>query len=169
MYKELAAWYFFHSFFPLVHILKGCNIWQLEGMAIFDLAWLRNACPLDLNSITTSSYLLDLHNNASCFLWFRIPMHHLSQIRPVKPEWLIGVAFLPVPLWVLCRGRVQSLSPPLKLAALANMKNWGELKIYHFATSLGLCTTKKFLCYGETTEWAKRKRRKIPWRKRAEL
>lgn len=55
---------------------------------------------------------------------------------------------------------------PLNLAALAHMKNWRELKMYHFPTSLGLCTTKKCLCCGETTERAgKKKRRKIPWRK----
>lgn len=57
-------------------------------------------------------------------------MHHLSQIRPVKPEWLIGVAFLPVPLCVLCRGRVQSLSPPPQAGSIGKhekqrwIKNW---------------------------------------------
>lgn len=39
-------------------------------------------------------------------------MHHLLLIRPVKLEWLIGVAYLPVPVCALCRGKVQSLSPP---------------------------------------------------------
>lgn len=38
-------------------------------------------------------------------------MHHLLPIRPVKLEWLIGVAYLPVPVCVLRRGRVQSFSP----------------------------------------------------------
>lgn len=39
-------------------------------------------------------------------------MHHLLLIRPVKLEWLIGVAYLPVSVCALCRGKAQSLSLP---------------------------------------------------------
>ncbi len=115
-------------------------------MTSFHHVSLRNACPLNMNSIPPKPYLSDLHNNTSCFLWFRYQCNHLLPIRPVKLEWLIGVAYLPVPVCVLRRGRVQSFSPspaPPQPGGVGNMKNWGELKMYHFATSLGLCTTKK--------------------------
>lgn len=71
-------------------------------------------------------------------------MHHLLLIHPVKLEWLTGVACLPVPICALCRRRVQSLSPsptPPHPGGVGKHEkiHWGELKMYHFATSLSFC------------------------------
>lgn len=48
---------------PLTGVIDNCE-------KCFDSVCLRNACSLNMNSITPKPYLSDLHN-ASCFLWFR--------------------------------------------------------------------------------------------------
>lgn len=76
-------------------------------------------------------------------------MHHLLLIRPVKLEWLIGVAYLPVPVCALCRGKVQSFSLPAPPPSSPHPGGTGKHDNLRWIKNWSLCHKSWFVRYQE--------------------